>query len=277
MSELANPYEKFAYAYDQMMANVDYVRWTNYIDAIFRQCECLPRKILDLACGTGALTTLLARHNYEVWGIDRAEGMLAVARQKAEQQGLKIQFRQGDMLDFNLNQRFDAVLCTYDSINYALNEEELFSVFKCVSDHLGPSGLFIFDVTTERNITQHFHSQTFAENKEDYSYIWRNITQHFHSQTFAENKEDYSYIWKNIYSYRDKTCHTALTFFIREGEFFRRFEEVHVQKMFEVSIVKKILNDTGYKMLSAYDMYTFNRWNRHSDRINFTARKMDSA
>lgn len=254
MSDLANPYEKFAYAYDQMMSNVDYVRWANYIDAIFRQCGFLPRKILDLACGTGALTTLLATHNYEMWGMDRAEGMLTVARRKAEQQGLEIQFRRGDMLDFNLNQRFDAVLCTYDSINYAVNKEELFNVFKCVADHLEPSGLFIFDVTTERNIAQHFHSQT-----------------------FAENKENYSYIWKNIYSYRDKTCHTALTFFIREGEFFRRFEEVHVQKMFEVSTVKKILNDTGYKMLGAYDMFTFNRWNRHSDRINFTARRMDSA
>ena len=253
MMELTNPYEKFAYAYDRMMANVDYVRWTNYIDAIFRQYKFLPSKILDLACGTGALTTLLATHGYEMCGVDRAEGMLTVARQKAEQQELEVQFSQGDMFSFNLNQRFDAVVCTYDSINYARNEEELTDVFRSVSEHLEPSGLFIFDVTTERNITQHFHSQT-----------------------FAENTEDYSYIWKNIYSYHDKTCHTALTFFIRNGEFFQRFEEVHVQKMFEVSTVKKLLDNTGYKMLSAYDMFTFNRWNRHSDRINFTARKLDT-
>ena len=252
MIEMANPYEKFAQAYDQMMANVDYVRWANYIDAIFRQCKFLPRTILDLACGTGALTTLLAKHNYEMWGMDRAEGMLTVARRKARQEGLHIQFRQGDMIDFNLNRRFDAVLCTYDSINYALNEEELFNVFKCVEEHLEASGLFIFDVTTERNITKHFHSQT-----------------------FAENKKNYSYIWKNIYSYRDKICHTALTFFIREGGTFRRFEEVHVQKMYEVGTVKKILHDSGYKVLGAYDMFTFNRWNRHSNRINFIARKME--
>lgn len=252
MSELANPYEKFAYAYDQMMANVNYVRWANYIDTIFKQREFLPRKILDLACGTGTLTTLLARHNYEMWGMDRAEGMLTVARRKAEQEGLHIQFRQGDMLDFNLNRRFDAVLCTYDSINYALDEEELSNVFKCVSEHLVPSGLFIFDITTERNIARHFHSKT-----------------------FAENKENYSYIWKNIYSYRAKTCHTALTFFIREGGFFHRFEEIHVQKIFEVGTVKKILRDSGYKALGAYDMFTFNRWNRHSDRINFIARKVE--
>jgi len=253
MVELTNPYEKFACAYDRMMANVDYVRWTNYIDALFKQHKFLPSKILDLACGTGALTILLARHGYEMWGVDRAEGMLSVARQKVKQQGLEIQFRRGDMLSFNLNQRFDVVVCTYDSINYALNEEALANVFRSVSKHLEPSGLFIFDVTTERNITQNFHSQT-----------------------FAENADDYSYIWKNIYSYHDKTCHTALTFFIREETHFRRFEEVHIQKMFEVNTVKQLLDDTGYKMLSAYDMFTFNRWNRNSNRINFTARKIDS-
>ncbi|MBI1922627.1 class I SAM-dependent methyltransferase, partial [Candidatus Poribacteria bacterium] len=154
------------------------------------------------------------------------------------------------MRNFALDQHFDAVLCIYDSINYAVDEGELANVFRSVSKHLRPSGLFIFDVTTERNIVQHFHAQT-----------------------FAENHDDYSYTWKNIYSYHDKVCRTALTFFIREGELFRRFEEIHTQKIFEVAQVKDVLNQTGYKMLSAYDMFTFNRWSRHSDRINFTARK----
>jgi ubiquinone/menaquinone biosynthesis C-methylase UbiE len=187
-----------------------------------------------------------------MWGLDRAEGMLAIARQKAATRNLDVQFVQGEMQSFDLNQRFDAVICTYDSINYALSEEDLAAIFKTVSTHLEPSGLFIFDVTTEKNIAQHFHAQT-----------------------FAENREDYSYIWKNIYSYHNKICHTDLTFFIREDELFRRFEEVHVQKIFEVRTVKKLLNQTGYKMLGAHDMYTFNRLNRHSDRINFTVQKQE--
>ena len=252
MAEIIIPYEKFAHAYDQMMANVDYVRWANYIESLLRNYKCYPRKILDVACGTAALTVLLAERGYEMWGLDRAEGMLAIARQKAATRNLDVQFVQGEMQSFDLNQRFDAVICTYDSINYALSEEDLAAIFKTVSTHLEPSGLFIFDVTTEKNIAQHFHAQT-----------------------FAENREDYSYIWKNIYSYHNKICHTDLTFFIREDELFRRFEEVHVQKIFEVRTVKKLLNQTGYKMLGAHDMYTFNRSNRHSDRINFTVQKQE--
>ena len=250
MVELTDPYEKFAYAYDRMMSNVDYVRWADYIENLFRQYKFRPRKILDLACGTAALTVLMAEHGYEISGLDRAEGMLAIARQKAKDLHLDIPFFQGDMCNFDLQQQFDAVVCIYDSINYALDEDELANVFRSVCRHLAPSGLFIFDVTTEHNIVRHFHAQT-----------------------FAENKDDYAYIWKNLYSYRDNICRTSLAFFLREGECFRRFEEVHLQRIFGVNTVKKLLHQTGYKMLSAYDMYTFNRWNRNSDRINFTACK----
>jgi ubiquinone/menaquinone biosynthesis C-methylase UbiE len=247
---METPYEKFAYTYDRMMSNVDYGRWADYIESIFRHYKCRPRKILDVACGTASLTVLLAERGYQMWGIDRADGMLKVARQKAQSRNQAIKFAQGEMQEFNLNQQFDAAICTYDSINYALNEHDLANILRSVSNHLEPSGLLIFDVTTEHNIVKYFHNQT-----------------------FAENSDDYSYIWKNVYSHRDKICHTALTFFIRQGELFERFEEIHIQKIFEVSTVKKILHQTGYKMLSAHDMYTFNRWTRHSDRINFTAKK----
>lgn len=245
---LTHPYEKFAFAYDRMMKNVNYLRWSDYIELLFKRYGCRPKTILDVACGTGALTLLLASKGYQMTGIDRAKGMLDVAREKSVEQQLEIVFHQGDMLDFQLDCKFDAILCTYDSINYASNEDELTSTFKTVSNHLSPNGLFIFDVTTERNIVEHFHNKT-----------------------FSENHQDYSYIWKNNYLTHTKLCRTFLTFFIREGDLFRRYEEVHHQRIFEVSTVHDLLNATGYKMLSAYDMYTFNRWNRSSDRINFTA------
>ncbi len=246
---LTPPYEKFAYAYDRMMKNVNYLRWGDYIESLFATYGCKPKTILDVACGTGALTILLASRGYEMTGIDRAEGMLDVAKKKAEEQQIQIEFHHGNMLNFQLDKQFDAILCTYDSINYASNENELSSMFNTVAKHLTPEGLFIFDVTTERNIVEHFHNKT-----------------------FSENHQDYSYIWKNNYVQHTKMCRTFLTFFIREGKLFRRYEEVHQQRIFEVSTVNSSLKDAGYKMLSAYDMYTFNRWSRYSDRINFTAR-----
>ena len=245
---LTPPYEKFAYAYDRMMRNVNYPRWSDYIESLFSMYRCEPRNILDLACGTGALTALLASKGYVMTGIDRAKGMLNIAQEKAKEQNLQIAFHHGDMLNFRLNQQFDAILCTYDSINYACDENELSGMFKNVSEHLAEDGLFIFDVTTERNIVEHFHNKT-----------------------FSENHEDYTYIWKNNYLYHTKMCRTFLTFFIREGELFRRYEEIHKQRIYEVGTVNELLKAAGYKMLSAFDMYTFNKWSRSSDRINFTA------
>ena len=246
---LTPPYEQFSYAYDRMMKNVNYTRWCDYIVSLFNMYRCNPRNILDLGCGTGSLTILLASKGYKVTGLDRAEGMLNVAREKAENEDLKIALQQGDMIDFEISEKFDAILCTYDSINYAINENELSLMFETVAKHLTSDGLFIFDVTTERNIVEHFHNKT-----------------------FSENHQDYSYIWKNTYLYNTKMCRTFLTFFIRDRDLFRRYEEIHQQRIYEVSTVSSLLKATGYKLLSAYDMYTFNKWNRSSDRINFTAR-----
>jgi ubiquinone/menaquinone biosynthesis C-methylase UbiE len=245
------PYSKFAKAYDQMMSNVNYPRWTDYMENLFAHYKHNPKKVLDLACGTGSLTILMAQRGcYEMWGVDKTAEMLEIARYKAERLGLKIHFSQQNMKDLTLDQKVDAVLCLYDSINYILTLEELVQVFKRVREVLADEGLFIFDVTTEHNIVKHFHMQT-----------------------FAENQVDYSYIWKNVYSTYDKICRTHLTFFLKEGEYFQRHEELHLQKIFEVKEVKNALETAGFELLSSFDCYTFNKWHKFSDRINFTARK----
>ncbi len=248
--EFADPYTRFAAAYDKIMENVDYIRWTNYMVDLFAHYDSYPRKVLDLACGTGAITVPLAQRGYEMWGIDRAAEMLEIAKKKAEKCNVDITLIQGDMRNFTVPEQFDAVLCLYDSINYVLSVEELAQVFTSVYNVLAPEGLFIFDVTTERNIVKHFHLQT-----------------------FAENTDDFSYIWKNVYSYQDKICHTSLTFFLRDGDCYHRHIELHLQKIFDVNEIRKTLKNTGYELLSVSDAFTFYRWNKNSDRINFTARK----
>lgn len=254
MEKYSAPYTKFAAAYDKIMHNVDYVKWVNYIRSLFMHYRCEPHRILELACGTGTVMVQLAKYGYEMWGLDRAAEMLESAQKKADKTGQKIELFQGDMRDFSFDEKFDAVLCLYDSINYILEKDEMAQVFENVYNVLEPNGLFIFDVTTERNIVQHFHLQT-----------------------FAENEDDFSYIWKNVYSYRDRICRTVLTFFLRENDdSFKRYEELHLQKIFEVNEIEDLLEKTGYKLLSAFDAFSMRKWNKDSDRINFTARKIDN-
>ena len=125
-------------------------------------------------------------------------------------------------------------------------------VFARVSEALVPKGVFIFDVTTEYNIVKNFHGQTFAENRESFSYIWR-----------------------NQYIPGEKICRTILTFFLKDSNGYRRYEELHIQKIYSVDEIKKLLDKTGYKLLSSFDAFTFNKWNKLSERINFTAVKKE--
>ncbi len=71
-------------------------------------------RILDVGTGTGFLALILAELGHEVVGLDLSEGMLRVARKKAKQRGLKIQFKLGDAenLPFK-DESFDAVICRH--------------------------------------------------------------------------------------------------------------------------------------------------------------------
>jgi ubiquinone/menaquinone biosynthesis C-methylase UbiE len=252
MPTLALPYTKFAAAYDKMMKNVDYVRWADYIDRLFALYNFRPRKVLDIACGTGSATVLLAEKGYLMSGTDRAMEMLLWAREKAKKRGIRLHLWQQDMRHLAVARPYDAALCLYDSINYITTEEEMKRVLARVSEALIPRGMFIFDVTTEYNIVKHFHRQTFAESYEDFSYIWR-----------------------NLYIPKEKVCKTVLTFFLQEDDHYSKYEELHIQKIYSVAQVKELLEQTGYKLLSSFDAFTFNRWGRTSERINFAAVKKE--
>ena len=250
MTTLVLPYTKFAAAYDKMMENVDYARWANYIDRLFALYNFRPRRVLDIACGTGSATVLLAENGYMMSGIDRAIEMLFWAREKAKKRGVHLHLWQQDMRYLAVAQPYDAVLCLYDSINYMKTEEEMRQVFTRVSEALVPRGMFVFDVTTEYNIVKHFHRQT-----------------------FAESREGFTYIWKNLYFHKEKVCKTILTFFLQEEDHYSKYEELHIQKIYSVAQIKKLLEQTGYELLSSFDAFTFNRWGKTSERINFTAVK----
>ncbi len=247
----AIPYNRFAYAYDDMMAHVDYGRWVRYIADLFELYDAKPRRILDLACGTGSVAIPLAQHGFEVVGIDRAPGMLDVAARKAERAGAEVEWAEGDMRDLGIDAEYDAVVCLYDSVNYMLSAAELKMAFESVSRALRPGGLFIFDVISERNILRHFHSKT-----------------------FAENHPEYTFVWKNVYTKYDKVCRTEITFFYRgDNGAFSRSVESHVQRIFELREIRAALKQTGLKYLSAFDAWSMTKYDRHSDRINVTARK----
>ncbi len=134
-------YTGFARFYDRIMGDrseeIDRIR--TYIS------RHLPgaRSLLELGCGTGALLAGLSP-GLSVTGIDRSPDMLAVAAQAVPAGRLVL----GDMTAFSLPERFDVIICMFDTLNHVQSFAGWLTLFSCVHEHLADGGLFIFDVNT---------------------------------------------------------------------------------------------------------------------------------
>ncbi len=89
----------------------------------------------------------MARRGYKVYGIDRSSEMTAIAKEKAEAQGLsdRTWFETGNIQDINLKNKFDAVICMFAVLGYQTSNDDLFAALQTVRKHLKPNGLFICD------------------------------------------------------------------------------------------------------------------------------------
>jgi SAM-dependent methyltransferase len=135
--------------YDLLAPHYDAVTGDSATEAAFIQ-DIIERRhgaaatLLDLGCGTGSVTALLAGA-YRVSGLDISPGMLAVARQKLPR---RTRLHLADMTSFGLDDRFDVIVCAYQGINHLLSPAAWKSCFDRAYEHLNRGGLFIFDVTT---------------------------------------------------------------------------------------------------------------------------------
>ena len=138
-------YDAFALFYDQVMG--DRGREAAYVHALIQRQRPSATSVLELACGTGAILEHLQRH-YDVTGLDASQPMLDIAAQRVPQAQLVC----ADMTHFDLDEKFDAVLCVFDSINHLVSFADWERVFDRAASHLAERGVFVFDVNTERKL-----------------------------------------------------------------------------------------------------------------------------
>lgn len=242
-------YNEFAKYYDILMEDVDYSLWFNYMEDIFNKYEISPNSILEMACGTGSLTKYLGEEGYSVTCFDLSEEMLSIAYNKLRKYP-NIKVLNQDMTEFNLNKKYDAILCLCDSMNYITKDEDLVRVFKNAYSHLNDDGVFIFDINSY--------------------YKLKNI---IGNNTFVEDKDDIYYVWENDFDEQQSTCEFYLTFFIKEDGSYRRFDEKHIQRAYRVEYIKKTLKDVGFTKVKEYEGFAFDLPNVNSERVNFVVKK----
>ena len=142
-------YSSFAEVYDIFQDNVPYEEWCSYVTGLLREQGVERGLVLDLGCGTGSLTGLLAEAGYDMIGIDNSGEMLQMAMDKRAASGQDILYLLQDMREFELYGTVRAVVSICDSMNYMMEYRDLVQVFRLVNNYLDPRGVFIFDLNTE--------------------------------------------------------------------------------------------------------------------------------
>jgi SAM-dependent methyltransferase len=134
-------YDHFARFYDAAMDDPG-PRAARVLELIHRH-QPHASSLLELACGTGSILARLTEVP-SLTGLDRSPEMLAIAAQKVPAARLI----EADMVSLSLDERFDVVICVFDSLNHLLTFDDWRSVFRAAHDHLAEGGLFVFDVNT---------------------------------------------------------------------------------------------------------------------------------
>lgn len=167
-------YTSFAVVYDTFMDNVPYEEWGEYLHGLLLEYGVEDGLVLDLGCGTGTMTEILASKGYDMTGVDFSEEMLDIAMQKRTKSGHDILYLMQDMREFELYGTVRAIVSICDSMNYLTEDGDLEQVFRLANNYLDPGGLFIFDMNTEYKYREMLGDQTIAEERENCSFIWDN-------------------------------------------------------------------------------------------------------
>ena len=244
-------YSGFAKVYDLFMDNIPYEEWTEYVKELLAEEGIKDGILLDLGCGTGSVTELLAKSGFDMIGIDNSEEMLDIAMEKRYESGLDILYLLQDMREFELYGTVKAVVSICDSMNYILDDEDLLDVFRLVHNYLDNEGIFIFDMNT-----MYKYREILADN------------------TFAEDREESSFIWENFYDEEEEINQYDLSLFVQEEDGrYRKYEETHLQRAYEQKCVEELIKESGLELLHVYDAFTKNSPAEDSQRIYYVCRR----
>lgn len=243
-------YTDFSKVYDIFMDETPYEEWAEFIHKLVVKMGINKGLLLDLGCGTGTMSEIFAKMEYDVIGIDISTDMLRVATDKKEQSGLDILYLCQDMRKFELYGTVSTIISVCDSLNYLLSEQDVEKTFRLVNNYLDPKGVFIFDFNT------------------DYKY------KHIIGDTvIAENRDTCSFIWENTYYEEEKLNEYELTIFVKDGNLYQKFIEEHYQKGYSLEEMKTLVEKAGMEFVEAIDADTKSKPTTRSERIYIVARE----
>ena len=242
-------YHELASSYDRLTNDVDYAATVAFYMQILQKEQLQPRTAVDLACGTGSVTALLAEKGMEVVGVDMSEEMLCQAAQKAEILEHRPIFICQQLQKLQLPRGVDLAVCALDSLDYITDPEDCKEAIRRIYRVLNPGGCFIFDVNTPQKL------------------------QAMDDQIFLDEDDDVYCVWRGDFDSDSNICTYAMDLFQRQGDTWLRSYEEHREYAYSAEQLTAYLREAGFTRIEVYADRRFEAPGPDEQRIYLKARK----
>lgn len=242
-------YRALAASYDRLTNDVDYGAVVDFYFQILEKEKLQPRTAVDLACGTGSVSLLLAEKGLQVTAVDMSEEMLCVAAQKAQTTANPPRFVCQKLQNLRLPRGVDLAVCALDSMDYITDPTDCREAIRRVYRVLNPGGCFIFDVNTPRKL------------------------QAMDAQVFLDEDEDVYCVWRGEFDEKTNICSYGMDLFQRVGNHWQRSFEEHREYAYSVEQLTGYLKEAGFTAIEVFADRQFCAPGPNAQRVYLKARK----
>ena len=242
-------YHNLAVSYDRLTSDVDYEATVDFYYEILKQEGLNPRTAVDLACGTGSVTAILAEKGLQVIGVDMSEEMLTVASQKVGEAGFTPWFLCQSLQQLRLPKAVDLAVCALDSLDYITDPEDCKEAIRRVYKYLNPGGIFIFDVNTPEKLRA------------------------MDGQVFLDEDDDVYCVWRGEFDEQTNICSYGMDLFQRKGNLWERSFEEHCEYAYSADQLIGYLKAAGFTHIRVYGDRRMEAPAEGEQRIYIKARK----
>ena len=242
-------YHDLASSYDRLTNDVDYEATVAFYEQILKREGLTPRTAVDLACGTGSVTAILARKGLDIIGVDMSEEMLTEAFQKVQDLPCPPRFICQKLQELYLPRGVDLAVCALDSLDYITDPEDCAEAIRRVYKVLNPGGIFIFDVNTPEKLRA------------------------MDGQVFLDEDDDVYCVWRGEFDEETNICSYGMDLFQRQGDVWHRSFEEHREYAYSQEQLMRFLKAAGFTHIRVYADRRFEAPGEGEQRIYFKARK----
>ena len=242
-------YHNLAVSYDRLTSDVDYEATVAFYNAILKREGLHPRTAVDLACGTGSVTAILARQGLRVTGVDMSEEMLTMAWEKVMDMEDPPRFVCQKLQELWLPRGVDLAVCALDSLDYVTDPTDCQEAIRRVYKALNPGGIFIFDVNTPEKLRA------------------------MDGQVFLDEDDDVYCVWRGEFDEETNICSYGMDLFQRRGKVWERSFEEHREYAYSEAQLREYLKAAGFTHIEVYADRLFEAPRPGEQRIYIKARK----